>query len=104
IDFVMLHVNCIVIRLSKATSDRLSDSKQSIKQLQAEEWVMNEVVPYAVDVCVDHQRVNESNNQHHPKRRIRKQQKQTYQIEEMEKTGQRRNRISPPLSEQHRPG
>src|SRR5215471_14582380 len=32
---------------------------------------MNEIVPYPVDVRVDHQRVNEPKDQHHPERRAR---------------------------------
>ena len=50
----MLHVDRIVIRLRKATRDRLSDSEQAIEQAGTKEGIMNEIVPYPVDVRIDH--------------------------------------------------
>ncbi len=46
---------------------------------------MNEVVPDAIDVRIHHQRVNESENQHYPQRRVRKQKVEPEKIREMKK-------------------
>src|SRR6266403_1948308 len=54
IAFVMLHVDRIVICLRKTARDRLGDSKEAIEQLGAKEGVVNEIVPYSVDVRIDH--------------------------------------------------
>jgi len=81
----MLHMHGVVHGLRKTTSDGLSDSKKAIKKLRAEKRVMNEVVPDAIDVRVHHQRINEPENQHHPKRRVRKQKVEPKKIREMKK-------------------
>ena len=46
---------------------------------------MNEVVPDPVDVRIHHQRINESENQHHPQRGMRKQKVEPDKIREMKK-------------------
>src|SRR5207249_1268552 len=66
ISLVMLHVDGVVHCLRKATCDRLRDCKQTIQQFRAEERVVNEVVPHAVDVRIDHQRIHETEDQHYP--------------------------------------
>jgi hypothetical protein len=50
----MLHMHGVVHRLRKTASHRLSHGKQAIEQLRAEKRVMNEVVPYPVDVRIYH--------------------------------------------------
>src|SRR4026207_244852 len=85
----MLHMHGVVHRLRKTTSDGLSESKKAIEKLRAEKRVMNEVVPHPVDVRIDHQRINEPENQHHPQRRMRIEQKQSNKISQMKYTGQR---------------
>src|SRR4029077_20198339 len=81
----MLHMHGVVHRLRETTSDGLSDSKKAIEQLRAEKRVMNEVVPHPVDVRIHHQRINESENQHHPQRGMRKQKVKREKIYEMKK-------------------
>jgi hypothetical protein len=68
----MLHMHGVVHRLRETTRDRLGDSKKAIEKLRAEERVMNEVVPDAVDVRIQHERINKPENQHQPQRRMRK--------------------------------
>src|SRR4029077_7187573 len=48
---------------------------------------MNEVVPHPVDVRIHHQRINEPENQHHPQRRVRKQEVEPRKVSKMEKPG-----------------
>src|SRR5260370_37602696 len=60
IALMMLHVHCVVICLRKTARNRLGDSKEAIEQFGAEEGIVNEVVSDAIDVRVDHQRINES--------------------------------------------
>jgi hypothetical protein len=91
--FVMLHVHRVVIGLRKAARDRLSDSKKAIKQLRAEEWVVNEIVAHTVDVRVDHERINEAENQHDPERRVQVEKEQPEEIREMKKARQRRHGV-----------
>src|SRR5437016_158645 len=52
--FVMLHVDGIVVGLRKTTRDRLHDSKKPIEERRPEEWIVDEVMSDAVDVCVHH--------------------------------------------------
>ena len=66
VPFVVPHVHRIVHRLRKTTRDRLRDSKETIQSLRTEERVVNKIVPYPVDIRIDHQRVNEPQNQHPP--------------------------------------
>ena len=54
---------------------------------------MNEVVTDAVDVRIDHQRINESEDQHDPERRVRIQKEEREEIREMEQTRERRDDI-----------
>ena len=86
IAFMMLHVHRIVICLRKTARNRLGDSKEAIEQLRAKEGVVNEIVSDPIDVCVDHQRVNKSEDQHHPKRDVRIKEEQAQEIGEMKKT------------------
>src|SRR5262249_6382097 len=84
VPLVMLHVHGVVHRLREAAGDGLCDSKNPIQRLGTEERVVNEVVPYPVDVGIDHQRVNEPQNQHHPHWRMRIKEKQSKEISQME--------------------
>ena len=59
VSLVMPHMHRIVHRLRKAAGDRLRDSKQAIEQSRTEKRVMNKVVPYAIDVRIHHQRVDQ---------------------------------------------
>ena len=81
----MLHMDGVVHRLREAAGDRLRDSKQAIEKVRAEKRVMDEIVPHPVDVRIDHQRINEPENQHHPQRSMRKQKVQGEKIREMKK-------------------
>ena len=47
---------------------------------------MNEIVSDPIDVCVDHQRVNKSEDEHHPKRGMRIEEEQAQEIGEMKET------------------
>ena len=69
--FVMLHVHDVVIGLRKTTRDRLRDAEKAIQKRRSKERVVNEIVSDAVDVRVDHQRVDEAEDEHHPERRVR---------------------------------
>src|SRR2546430_16484185 len=54
---------------------------------------MNEIVANTVDVRVDHQRVNESENQHHPEWCMGVEEEQTQEIGEMKKSRRSRDRV-----------
>jgi len=54
IPLMMLHVHGVVHRLGEAAGDGLGDSKNAIQRLGAKERIVNEVVPYPVDVRIDH--------------------------------------------------
>jgi hypothetical protein len=71
----------------------LRDAEETIQNSRAEKRVVNKVVPYSVDVRVHHQRVNEAENQHHPKRRVRIQKEEADEICEMKETGQCGDRV-----------
>src|SRR5437762_8583592 len=85
VPLVMLHVHRVVHRLRKAAADRLRDSKQTIQEFGTEKRIMNKIVPHPVDVRVDHQRVNESEDKHHPQRSMRKEEVQSQEIRQMKK-------------------
>src|ERR1700758_11332 len=93
VPFMMPHVHRVVHRLRKTTRDRLRDSKQTIQELGTEKRIMNEIVPHPVDVRVDHQRVKEPENQHHPQRRIRKDKVKSQKIRETKKPSRSRENI-----------
>ena len=61
----------------------MGDSKNAIQNFGTEKRVMNEIVADAVDVGVDHQRVNKSENQHYPERRMRVKEEKSQEIREM---------------------
>ena len=71
IAFVMLHVNAFVENLAKAHCDRLQDAEQTIEKRRTEIWIVNEVVGDAVDVPGNAYRIDETENQHRPKRYAR---------------------------------
>ena len=85
----MLHVHGVVHRLREAAGNGLCNSKNAIQSLRAKERIVNEVVPHSVDVRINHKRINESETQHHPQRRIRIEEKQSNEISQMKYTGQR---------------
>jgi len=76
-------VHCVIHRLREAAGDRLCDSENAIHDPGPEEWIVNEVVPYPVNVRIDHQRVDEPQNQHQPQRCMRIQEKQSNEISQM---------------------
>src|SRR5881397_2431906 len=100
VPLVMLHVDGVVVGLRKATRDRLSNSEEAIEQFRAEEGVMNQIVPDAVDVRVDHQRVNESKDQHYPERRVRVKEEESKEISEMKESRRSRDRVPACVREQ----
>ena len=65
---------------------------------------MNEVVPDAVDVRVHHQRINEAENQHHPKRGVRIEEEEADKIGEMKQARQRGNHVPAGVRENLRVG
>ena len=83
----MLHVDRVVHGLGEATGDRLSNAERAIEKFPTEKRIMNEVVADAIDVGVDHQRINEPEKKHHPKRRVRIQKEQADKVGEMKKSG-----------------
>ena len=89
---VMLHVDDVVIGLREAARDRLDDSEEPVQKLGAEERVVNEIVRHAVDVGVDHERVNEPEDQHDPERRVRVEKEESEKEREMEETRQQSGR------------
>jgi hypothetical protein len=80
IPLVMLHMHGVVHRLRKTAGDGLCDSKNPIQSVRTEERIVNEVVSHPVDIRIDHQRINEPENQHHPQRRMRIKEKQSNEI------------------------
>jgi len=64
----MLHVNALVKNLAEANGDRFHDAEQAIQQRRTEIGIVNEVVRNAVDVPRNADRINETENQHHPER------------------------------------
>lgn len=107
IALVMLHVNGVVIGLREATSDRLGNAKEAVQYWGAEKWIVNEVVADAIDVGIDHQRIDEPEDEHDPEWRNREQKEESEEVGQMEKTGQSRDRIPTGVREQlrvrHRP-
>ena len=54
---------------------------------------MNKIVSNTVDVRVDHQRVNESENQHYPERGVRVKEEESQEISEMKQARRSRDRV-----------
>ncbi len=98
----MLHVHGVVHRLREAAGDGLCDSENAIQGLGTEERIVNKIVPHPVDIGVDHQRINEPQNQHHPQRRMGIEEKQSKEIGQMKKGRQRGNGIPASMREQLR--
>ena len=80
----------------------MGDAKKPIEDARAEKWVVNEVVTDAVDVRIHHQRVNETENQHYPKRCVRVQKEESEKIGEMQKPGQSGHCVPPRVREDPR--
>jgi hypothetical protein len=72
IAFMMLHVNAFLENLVKPDRDRFHDAKKTIEQRRTEVRVMNEIVRYAVDIPGNAHRIDETKDEHHPKRDARK--------------------------------
>src|SRR5882724_1992567 len=104
IAFVVLHVHCVVKRLRKTTRHRLRDSKKAVQNFGAEKWVVDEVVTNAIDVGVHHQRVDETENQHHPERRVRVEKEKAEKVGEMKKPGRCREHVPTRVREHARVG
>src|SRR6267142_1635031 len=99
----MLGVNDVV-GLGKTAGDRLSETEKSIQKFGPKERVVNEVVPDAVDIRVDHQRVDETQNEHEPERRVRVEEEQGEEKREMEKTRRGGDRVPATEGEDFRVG
>ena len=82
---MVLHVDGVVIGLREAAGDRLNDAKKAVQKLGTEKRIVNEVMSDAVDVGVDHESVNESQNEHDPKRSAREKEEESKEVGEMEK-------------------
>ncbi|MDB6147475.1 MAG: hypothetical protein JWO45_1139, partial [Spartobacteria bacterium] len=80
-------------RSAKTAGDRLSEREKPVEQRRAKEWIVDEVMPDAVDVRIDHQSVDEPEDQHDPKRCVRVEQEKREEIHKMKQPGQRRNRV-----------
>jgi hypothetical protein len=61
---------------------------------------VNEVVPDPVDICVNHQRINEPENQHHPQRRARVKEEEAQEIREVKKPRRSWNSIPARMREE----
>ena len=59
---------------------------------------MNEVVGNAIDVPRNTYRIDETENQHHPKRHARKKMEHTEEVRAVEKGGEDGNRVPPCVS------
>src|SRR5947207_5379482 len=68
VSLMMLHVNRIIVGLRKAAGDRFNHAKDAVHPVGPKEWIMNEVVSDAIDIGVDHECVDKTQNQHHPQR------------------------------------
>ncbi len=85
ITFVMLHVNTFIKDLTKADGDRFEYAEETIEQRRTKIRIMNEVVRDAVDVPRDANRVDETEEEHDPKRRARKQEEHPEEIGAVQK-------------------
>ena len=68
----MLHVNAFVEDLAETGCDRFHDTEQTIEQWRTEVRVVNEIVRHPVDVPGNAYRIDETENDHGPKRHARK--------------------------------
>jgi len=68
---VVLHVDDIVVSLRKAAGDGFDYAENAIEELRTEKRVVNEIVRNAVDIGVDHERINKTHSEHDPERRVR---------------------------------
>src|SRR4051812_24128513 len=98
----MLHVDGVVIRLRKAAGDRLAKCEESVQQRQSEKRIVDKIVTDAVDVGVNHQRVDKAEDQHDPERFSRIQIEQREKVKEMEQSGHYRQSIPARVREQSR--
>ena len=73
ISLVMLHMDAFIENLTEADGDRFQNAEQAIKQRRTEIGIVNEVVGNAVDVPGNANRVDESKDEHEPKRDSREQ-------------------------------
>jgi hypothetical protein len=80
VSLVMLHVNAFVKNLPEANRDRFHDAEQAIQQRRTEIGIVNEVVGNAVDVPRNADRINKTENQHHPQRNARKKVKHAKEV------------------------
>ncbi len=85
IAFVMLHVNAFIKDLTETDGDRFENAEETIKQRRTKIRIMNEVVRDAVDVPRDANRVNETEEEHDPKRRARKKEEHPEEIGAVQK-------------------
>ena len=93
----MLHVNAVVKHLAKPDADRFENAEEPVQDGRPKIGVVNEVVRDAVDVPGNADRIDESENQHHPERRVREQEEHPKEVSEMEQF--RRDRDNVPARE-----
>src|SRR6267378_7678293 len=89
----MLHVNAFVEDLAETDCDRFHDTEQTIEQRRTEVRVVNKVVGYPVDVPGNAYRIDESKDEHHPKRYTRKKIKHAEEVSAVNKGGRNRDRV-----------
>ncbi len=85
IPFVMLHVNAFIKDLTEPNGNRFQNAEKTIEQRGTKIRIMNEVVRDAVDVPGDADRVDETEEQHDPKRSARKKEEHPEEIGAMQK-------------------
>ena len=86
-------MNALVENLTEADGDRFQNAEQAIEQRPTEIRIVNEVVRNAVDVPGNANRVDESENEHGPKRRLREQIEHPEKERAVSNTGQYRNGV-----------
>ena len=69
---VVVHVVVVVEDMRHAERERFQDAVRAVQPRIAKEGVMDKVVSNAIDIGVDHKRINETHDQHHPQRGERK--------------------------------
>src|SRR5205814_9777169 len=95
VPLVMLHVDAFVEDLAKADSDRFEDTEQAIEQRRTEVRIVNEIVGNTVDVPGNADRIDKTENEHHPKRDARKKKEHAEEVSAVQKGGGNRDCVPP---------
>src|SRR5947207_3213241 len=96
----MLEVDAFIKDLAEAEGDRLHDTEQSIQRRRTEIAIVNEVMRDAIDVPRDADGVDQTRNDHDPKRHARKKVEHPEEVEEMQDTGCDWDRVPARLGKQ----